>query len=237
MTRTFSVEQLEQLHALCQTLTRKHPTMKRLVVISAGTGNPSSTRQLTDRIAAKSARARSGRTLRVSVIELGPLAVDTARAAVAGFPGAELQAAIDRLAAADGDHRRHPVYKAGHQRPVQDVRRRARQRPDRRQAGAARGHRRHAAPRTRHRRPAAPAVRLHARADAPDVGLRGAGGLGRDRTRHPHRACRDRAGGDGPRGRRAADRRPRLVELSAPVRRQRRARRAHRRRRRLRLVD
>ena len=49
----------------------------------------------------------------VSVIELGPLAVDTARAAVAGFPGEELQAAIDQLAAADGIIAATPVYKAG----------------------------------------------------------------------------------------------------------------------------
>jgi len=82
-----------------------------LVVISAGTGNPSSTRQLADRIAAKSLEALDAAT--VSVIELGPLAVDTARAAVAGFPGSELQAAIDRLAAADGIIAATPVYKAG----------------------------------------------------------------------------------------------------------------------------
>jgi FMN reductase len=49
----------------------------------------------------------------VNVIELGPLAVDTARAAVAGFPGEELQAAIDKLAAADAIIAATPVYKAG----------------------------------------------------------------------------------------------------------------------------
>ncbi|MDA0179835.1 NAD(P)H-dependent oxidoreductase [Solirubrobacter phytolaccae] len=85
--------------------------MKRLVVVSAGTGNPSSTRQLADRIAQKSLDRLEGAT--VSVIELGPLAVDTARAAVAGFPGAELQAAIDKLAAADAVIVATPIYKAG----------------------------------------------------------------------------------------------------------------------------
>lgn len=85
--------------------------MKRLVVISAGTGNPSSTRQLTDRIAQKALDRLDGAT--ASVIELGPLAVDTARAAVAGFPGAELQEAIDKLAAADGIIAATPIYKAG----------------------------------------------------------------------------------------------------------------------------
>jgi FMN reductase len=85
--------------------------MNRLVVVSAGTGNPSSTRQLTDRIAQKSLDLLGDATS--SVIELGPLAVDTARAAVAGFPGPELQQAIDRLAAADAIIAATPVYKAG----------------------------------------------------------------------------------------------------------------------------
>jgi FMN reductase len=83
-----------------------------LVVISAGTGNPSTTRQLSDRLAQKSLEAL-GEGATASVIELGPLAVETARAAVAGFPGPELQAAIDKLAAADAIIAATPVYKAG----------------------------------------------------------------------------------------------------------------------------
>jgi NAD(P)H-dependent FMN reductase len=43
----------------------------------------------------------------------GPLAVDTARATVAGFSSEQLQAAIDRLAAADAIIAATPVYKAG----------------------------------------------------------------------------------------------------------------------------
>src|SRR3954467_14915238 len=82
-----------------------------LVVISAGTGNPSSTRQLADRIAQKTIDRLAGAT--VSVIELGPLAVDSARAAVAGFPGPELQAAIDKPAPPDAIIAATPVYKAG----------------------------------------------------------------------------------------------------------------------------
>jgi len=89
--------------------------LKRVVVVSAGTGNPSSTRRLTDRIAQKSLDLleHAGTPATASVIELGPLAVDTARAAVAGFPGEQLQAAIDRLAAADAIIAATPVYKAG----------------------------------------------------------------------------------------------------------------------------
>src|SRR4051794_13835735 len=88
---------------------------KCVVVVSAGTGNPSSTRQLTDRIAQKSLDLleQAGTPATASVIELGPLAVDTARAAVAGFPGPEVQASIDRLAAADAIIAATPVYKAG----------------------------------------------------------------------------------------------------------------------------
>jgi len=88
---------------------------KRIVVVSAGTGNPSSTRQLTDRIAQATLGllASAGAPATTSVIELGPLAVDTARAAVAGFPGEQLQEAIDRLAAADAIIAATPVYKAG----------------------------------------------------------------------------------------------------------------------------
>ena len=85
--------------------------MTRLVVISAGTGNPSSTRQLADRLAQKSLDLLGEAT--VSVIELGPLAADTARAAVAGFPSEELKQAIDRLADADAIIAATPIYKAG----------------------------------------------------------------------------------------------------------------------------
>ena len=55
----------------------------RVVVVSAGTGNPSSTRQLSDRIAEKTLGLleRAGTPATASVIDLGPLAVDTARAA------------------------------------------------------------------------------------------------------------------------------------------------------------
>jgi FMN reductase len=88
---------------------------KRLVVISAGTGNPSSTRQLADRIAQKSLDllTQVGTRATVSVVELGPLGADVARATVAGFPNDEVQEAIDRLAGADAIIAASPVYKAG----------------------------------------------------------------------------------------------------------------------------
>jgi FMN reductase len=88
---------------------------KRLVVLTAGTGNPSSTRQLADRLAQKSLDllAAAGAAATVSVVELGPLAADTARAAVAGFPNEVVQAAVDQLATADAIIVATPVYKAG----------------------------------------------------------------------------------------------------------------------------
>jgi FMN reductase len=92
-----------------------HAEPKRLVVVSAGTGDPSATRQLTDRIAQKtlSKLRAAGTAASSSVIELGPRAVDIARATTAGFPNEQLQAAIDRLAAADAVIAATPVYKAG----------------------------------------------------------------------------------------------------------------------------
>jgi FMN reductase len=88
---------------------------RRLVVISAGVSDPSSTRLLADRITQKTLDRlhESGTPASASVIELGPLAVAVARAAVAGIPSEQLQEAIDRLASADAVIASTPVYKAG----------------------------------------------------------------------------------------------------------------------------
>jgi FMN reductase len=87
----------------------------RVVLLSAGTGNPSSTRLLGDRIAQKTLDLlrEADAAATVSVIELGPLAVDIARATVSGVISADLQSAIERLAEADGVIAATPVYKAG----------------------------------------------------------------------------------------------------------------------------
>ncbi|MHB8695195.1 MAG: CE1759 family FMN reductase [Solirubrobacteraceae bacterium] len=86
-----------------------------LVVVSAGVSDPSSTRLLADRITQKSLDLlrEAGTPASASVVELGPLAVDIARATVSGFPGEQLQAAIERLATADAVIASTPVYKAG----------------------------------------------------------------------------------------------------------------------------
>jgi len=87
----------------------------RLVVVSAGVSDPSSTRLLADRTAQKALDllSASGTAATVGVIELGPLAVDIAQAIVSGFPSERLQKAIERLAAADAVIASTPVYKAG----------------------------------------------------------------------------------------------------------------------------
>ena len=87
----------------------------RLVVINAGVSDPSSTRMLVDRIAQKSLDRllAAGLTASLSIIDLGPLAIDIAKAIVAGFPSEKVQAAIDTLASADAIIAATPVYKAG----------------------------------------------------------------------------------------------------------------------------
>ena len=89
--------------------------MSHLVILSAGTGQPSTTRMLADRIAAASLEQlrELGGTATVGGIEVAPLAVDVARTSVSGVPSADLQAAIEQLAAADAVIAAAPVYKAG----------------------------------------------------------------------------------------------------------------------------
>jgi FMN reductase len=86
-----------------------------LVVVSAGVSDPSSTRLLADRITQTSLDLLrgAGTPASATVVELGPLAVDIARATVSGFPGEQLKAAIERVAAADALIASTPVYKAG----------------------------------------------------------------------------------------------------------------------------
>jgi FMN reductase len=89
--------------------------MRQLVIVSAGTSQPSTTRMLADRIAAASVdRLRElDLTATVGAVEVAPLAVDVARASVTGVPSAELKAAIEQIAAADAVIAAAPVYKAG----------------------------------------------------------------------------------------------------------------------------
>jgi FMN reductase len=91
------------------------PPPRWVTAISAGTGEPSSTRMLADRIAHRSVELlrETGTHASAGVIELAPLAVDIANATVAGFPSDQLQAAIEQVASADAIIAATPVYKAG----------------------------------------------------------------------------------------------------------------------------
>jgi FMN reductase len=86
-----------------------------LVVVNAGISDPSSTRLLADRITQRTLDLLrdAGTRAAASVVDLGPRAVDIARATVSGFPGEQLQATIERVAAADALIASTPVYKAG----------------------------------------------------------------------------------------------------------------------------
>ncbi|HEY5261749.1 MAG TPA: CE1759 family FMN reductase [Solirubrobacteraceae bacterium] len=83
------------------------PTTARLVVVSAGTEEPSSSRLLADRI------ANSCVGLLHELRWDAPLAVDVARASVTGLSSSDLQSAIDRVGGADAIIASTPVYKAG----------------------------------------------------------------------------------------------------------------------------
>jgi FMN reductase len=86
-----------------------------LVVVSAGTSDPSSTRMLADRVAARvtALAASHDAGITVSVIELREIAAEITTALTAQHVGPRLQQAIGALAAADGIIAAAPVYKAG----------------------------------------------------------------------------------------------------------------------------
>ena len=87
----------------------------RLVVVNAGTSDPSSTRLLADRAAERAAAlaARHGNAVTVSVIELREIAADISTALVSQLITPKLQNAITVLGEADGIIAAAPVYKAG----------------------------------------------------------------------------------------------------------------------------
>jgi FMN reductase len=86
-----------------------------LVVVTAGTSDPSSTRMLADRAAQRVAAlaAERGATVRTRVIDLRELATDITTALTSQLVTPELQQAVDALGAADGVIAAAPVYKAG----------------------------------------------------------------------------------------------------------------------------
>jgi FMN reductase len=80
---------------------------RNLVVVSAGLSQPSSTRLLTDRLAAAVA-ARTAVSVRV--VELRDLAHDIANNLLTGFPPAALKDALDAVAGADALIAVSPIF-------------------------------------------------------------------------------------------------------------------------------
>jgi len=86
----------------------------KLVVVSAGTGDPSSTRLLADRIAERAAALADGHgnTLTVSNVELRDITADISTALTSQLVTPKMQRAVTALAEADGIVAATPVYKA-----------------------------------------------------------------------------------------------------------------------------
>ncbi len=87
----------------------------RVIVVSAGTSDPSSTRLLADRAAERAVAlaAGHGHEVTVGVIELREIAADISTALVSQLVTPKLQQAITALGEADGVIAATPVYKAG----------------------------------------------------------------------------------------------------------------------------
>ena len=88
----------------------------RLVVVSAGLRQPSSTRLLADRLATAAEREmqRQGREVQIRVIELRDLAVDIANNLVTGFPNAQLGDALRAVERADALIVVSPIFSASY---------------------------------------------------------------------------------------------------------------------------
>jgi len=86
-----------------------------LVVVTAGTSEPSSTRMLADRTAQRVAAlaAERGTTVTTRMIDLRELATDITTALTSQLITPKLQQAVDALGVADGVIAAAPVYKAG----------------------------------------------------------------------------------------------------------------------------
>ena len=89
---------------------------RSLVVVSAGLGQPSSTRLLADRLSTAAHRhlREAGIEPRIEVIELRDQAKDLVNNFLAGFPSPGLQAALDAVLAADGLIVATPIFSASY---------------------------------------------------------------------------------------------------------------------------
>jgi FMN reductase len=86
-----------------------------LAIVTAGTGDPSSTRMLADQVAQRvtDLAARRGNEVATRVVDLRELATEVSTAMVSHLVGPRLRKAIAALGEADGIVASTPVYKAG----------------------------------------------------------------------------------------------------------------------------
>jgi FMN reductase len=91
-------------------------TIRRIAVVSAGLGQPSSTRLLADRLAGATVQAllEQGVTAEVEVVELREHARALADNLVTGFPSGALRAAVETVTGADALIAVTPVYAASY---------------------------------------------------------------------------------------------------------------------------
>jgi FMN reductase len=89
---------------------------RRITVLSAGLGNPSSSRLLADQLAASAERqlAAAGYAVDVEVVELRDLAVDIANNFVTGYAAPKLAEVIAGVEASDGIIAVSPVFSASY---------------------------------------------------------------------------------------------------------------------------
>ena len=92
------------------------PSSRSLVVISAGLGQPSSTRLLADRLTAAAERhlGDAGVEPQVRVVELREHAQDLTNHLLTGFPSPKLQETIDAVLGADGLIAVSPIFSASY---------------------------------------------------------------------------------------------------------------------------
>jgi FMN reductase len=91
-------------------------TQRKLVVVSAGLRQPSSTRLLADRLDAAAVAALRDRGVEPAsqVIELRDRAQDITNSLLTGFPSAALQATVDEVTGADGLIAVTPIFNASY---------------------------------------------------------------------------------------------------------------------------
>jgi FMN reductase len=89
---------------------------RRVVVVQAGLGQPSSTRLLGDRLAAatRDALLERGQETTVEVVDLREHAHELANALLTGFPSGGLREAVDAVASADAVIAVTPVFQASY---------------------------------------------------------------------------------------------------------------------------